>query len=605
MARLAELFRPRAVRPPPNAKRVLFVVQERMHYREHAKLALALHATGRYEAEIAVLSTYDKVEDDRAASEAAGVPFHFRAHVAWRHRFVAAVIRRREVLDRRLTTAGYLSPISGSQAERRHFLDLFLLDFLIRLWSRPGFRALKRGCGWIFLPLLLVAERFGRTPSFGPVDAYDAFAPVLRWGVRPLVRTTFNSLFYVYDKIYAALEYAYVEPIRVFHFYYRRVKSFRRLLQARQISLVVLAEDNVGHGTGAFTRAAEQIGVPVVTIPYTIANAREFAESYFDVAEHQIRHWPNRLIARRYPQYVYEHRGRRLLRLPGWHALAQELLRLAPPRPWAYNSGRSAAVVVESEHTVEYYRKSGLTSEPLLALGALFDDDIAAVAAEADSRRRLLNVRYGLDPTKPLLVCALPPNQLPSRPRCAFRTFDDLVRAWIRPLAELKNYNVVVSLHPRLNREAMQFIEDEFGVPIIAGPTSELVPLCDLYVASVSATIRWALACGKPVINYDVFEYRYDDYDDARGLITLSTHRDYRTFLLRVDDNSAHREQLQEFAEADRRRWGDFDGGAVARIIELFDVLCQKSGTSSHAHGRHRAGPHGLSSSPSCALEAA
>ncbi len=34
-----------------------------------------------------------------------------------------------------------------------------------------------------------------------------------------------------------------------------------------------------------------------------------------------------------------------------------------------------------------------------------------------------------------------------------------------------------------------------------------LVPLCSLYVASVSATIRWAIACGKPVVNYDVYRF--------------------------------------------------------------------------------------------------
>ena len=43
---------------------------------------------------------------------------------------------------------------------------------------------------------------------------------------------------------------------------------------------IVIAEDNVGHATGAFTRVAKENRIPCLNFPYTVANTREFAESY-------------------------------------------------------------------------------------------------------------------------------------------------------------------------------------------------------------------------------------------------------------------------------------------------------------------------------------
>jgi hypothetical protein len=45
------------------------------------------------------------------------------------------------------------------------------------------------------------------------------------------------------------------------------------------------------------------------------------------------------------------------------------------------------------------------------------------------------------------------------------------------------------------------------GAEISTSHTATLVPQSDLFVASVSSTIRWALAMGKPVLNYEVFRY--------------------------------------------------------------------------------------------------
>ena len=71
--------------------------------------------------------------------------------------------------------------------------------------------------------------------------------------------------------------------------------------------------------------------------------------------------------------------------------------------------------------------------------------------------------------------------------------------------------------------------------------TAELVPLCDVFVASISSTIRWAIACGKPVVNYDVYRYRYTDFIGVEGVLTCEEQDEFVSVLRRLDIGSGIR----------------------------------------------------------------
>jgi len=106
--------------------------------------------------------------------------------------------------------------------------------------------------------------------------------------------------------------------------------------------------------------------------------------------------------------------------------------------------------------------------------------------------------------------------------------------------------------------------------------TADLIPLCDFYVASVSSTIRWAIACGKPVINYDVYRYRYTDYLGLKGVLTIEEQDEFLDLLQRIATDSVYRNEIAEFQKIDAPRWGNLDGKAGQRIVGLFDELVEK-----------------------------
>jgi hypothetical protein len=355
-----------------------------------------------------------------------------------------------------------------------------------------------------------------------------------------------------------------------------RIRQVRRMIQEQHAALVVLGGDIVHYDTAAFIRAAHDEGVPAVVVAGWMIHQDENAESFYYDRAHQCVSLSNRAAALLYPRWSYDYRGRRLVRLPAGRLLAREWLGLAPPQPWTLHSGHADAIAVESHATRAACLREGLPARKIHVTGSINHDVMATSLAQAARRKAELCEELGLrDPSLPLLVCALPPDEFyrpGGRPECDFSNHGQVVEFWIKTLAAVPGWNVVISLHPSLLYEKMQPIE-RFGVRIARRHTSELVSVCDLFVASVSTTIQWATACGKPIINYDVYRYRQHDYAEIGGMVTVYEQAEFQDVVRRVTEDRACSDALAAKQTACREHWGLLDGHAGDRLSALFGTL--------------------------------
>jgi len=350
----------------------------------------------------------------------------------------------------------------------------------------------------------------------------------------------------------------------------------RRVVLKQKPDVIVLSEDNVGYETATLIKAGHEQRVPAVIVPFTVANALEPAEAYFRDPAFIVQSRSNRLAAHLYPRWVHVHRGRTLLCLPAPQLIAKEWWRLAPPLPWIVNSGAADAIAVESEFMEAYYRREGLPAGQMVRTGALYDDVLAENQRDAKARRAALCEELGLPADRRLLLCALPPDQFViSGPQADFPDYATMVQFWIQAMAAVPGWNVVVRLHPRMDYDAYRYIE-QWGVRISQRDTASLVPLCDLYVASVSATIRWAIACGKPVLNYDAYRLRWTDYDDAPGVVRVEDKETFAATLQRFGADAAFYGEVRSRQEADAGRWARLDGQAASRLLQLLQTLIER-----------------------------
>jgi hypothetical protein len=361
-----------------------------------------------------------------------------------------------------------------------------------------------------------------------------------------------------------------------------RIRQVRRMIRDEQAALLVLGGDIVHYDTAAFIKAAHEENIPAVVVAGWMVHQDENAEGFGYDPAYQCASWPNRAAALLYPRWSYVYKGRRLLRLPAARLLAREWLGIAPPKPWTLHSGHADAIAVESQATRAACLREGLPAAKIHVTGTINHDVMAAFLADAARRKSELCAELGLpEPERPLLVCALPPNEFyrpGGRPECDFTSHEQVVEFWIRTVTAAAGWNVVVSLHPSLLFEKMQPLE-RFGARIARRHTAELVSLCDLFVASVSTTIQWATACGKPVINYDVYRYRQHDYDEMGGMVMVEEQADFQDVVTRVTSNPTYRDELAAKQAACREHWGLLDGHAGDRLSALFGTLIASRGT--------------------------
>ena len=354
-----------------------------------------------------------------------------------------------------------------------------------------------------------------------------------------------------------------------------RAKEIAGLLSTLKASLLVLGGDMPGYDTSLFVKIAHRSSVPVLVVPSTMSNGLEQAEVYYGNPDHQVTGWERGLIATLFPKWVREHKGRRLFRCPPGRVLAMELAGIAPPQPWIFNSGHADVIAMESEAMVDYYAKAGMKNDRMILTGSLSDDAMANRLEQSEALRRDLCGRLGLDPGRLLVLAALPPDFLyvtGGRPQCDFQDYRRLAEFWVDSLAALKDCNCLVALHPSVEVDSMRWIEER-GVRIAPQRTADTVPLCDIYVASISSTIRWAIACGKPVVNYDVYRYRYTDFLGVPGVITTEEQPEFRAILSRLAGDEAYRAQIAGAQRSVAARWGLLDGRVGDRMLAQVERL--------------------------------
>jgi|CXWL01.1.fsa_nt_gi hypothetical protein len=411
------------------------------------------------------------------------------------------------------------------------------------------------------------------------------FPPVARRSARWLL-SKFRGVIAGFDRHLKTPVRRYLLSLRVvrefralqsLRFYRRGIRNFLRRVKP---DVIIVFEDNIETLTRIFIAVGEEMGSPSTVVPYTIPNPLEPVMNLVTNLEHRSGPWIEKAISRfSQSQWVFEFEGKRVLRLPPFRILLMEMLGLSVPNPWVLNSGSARAIALDSEMSRRAYIDLGFPSQQLEVVGEPVGEQLFAGLSDRDALRKRLAEENAFDPVdRPLLVCAFPPDQYRGTETGAYELpdFPALVDTWMRPLLEVSRHaNVLVRPHPRLNTRLLEAYETD-RLKITWRPTAELVPAADLYVASISATIRWAIACGVPVLNYDCYRYRYGDYKAASGVLTLFSGDEFRAAALRFFSDPTFAEELRKQQDAVRGDWGMIDAGFPERFGRLVSRIIRK-----------------------------
>jgi hypothetical protein len=367
--------------------------------------------------------------------------------------------------------------------------------------------------------------------------------------------------------------------------YVRSLRFFRQFVRNERVDAILIPEDIVGGLWPVSIKAGHDCGVPTLVLPYTLANRDEPLQSLRDQRRFQLA--GNRLAAWLFPRWrMRAPDGPELVRLPTEHIVAHEVLGITPPDPWMMNSGFSDAICVDSRASFDYFRAGGIPEAQMEITGSVSQDAMYELRRDKAARRAEICAQLGLSGDKPLLLVSGCPNQLAAKvPFCEFESLEAIaafVGATLQPLGE--RYHLVVRPHPN-------FIEfgamlEAYGFSSTTVPTSRLVPISDLFVAFASATIRWAIACAVPTINYDVFHYGYGDFAKVSGVLSMQKKREFVEAVGNLVPGDARYAALSREIAASSAYWAMMDGRCAERIESVIERECSRARAGREAPAR-------------------
>lgn len=360
------------------------------------------------------------------------------------------------------------------------------------------------------------------------------------------------------------LPYAAIAMLQLLRIYKSYASMFDTLLAQKSYHAILVPEDVVGPFWPVLIKAGLARAIPTVILPYTLANQEEAFKSLRGVPDFQTQY--NRLAARLFPKWRMKQDGYDIVRMPAGHVMVHEWLGISPPDPWMMNSGRARKICVDSQATFDYFQRAGIPAKKLKVTGSVGQDTLARVLHAKAAGLEALRGELGLEGRKPLLLLSGCPNQLAGDvPRCEFATMREVAAHIGEALTALAaDYHLVVRPHPNY----LEFGEllKAHGVAVSLTPTAQLVPLCDLFIAFASATIRWAAACGIPTINYDIFNYGYSDFAATKGVTTVSAPEEFVALVASMKPDSETYRQVRSRSQTDAAYWSVMDGKGLERI---------------------------------------
>jgi hypothetical protein len=351
----------------------------------------------------------------------------------------------------------------------------------------------------------------------------------------------------------------------------KKGRFFNDLLKSLNVTHIFMSSDLVQYDTGLFLKIAKRRNVKSIVFPQFFANYKESAEHVYYNLENQISTKFYFILSNIYflKKWSIFYRKKYLLRLPLYKILIKEIFGMAPVNPWTINSGGADLILVEGSAIKSFFmNEKGFFDNKVVVAGSVNNDRLFKSLLNYSSNKENLVREFNFCTSKPVALVAIPPNMFDSRILFTeFETYENLIDFWMAEINRLTSFNILISLHPAISKQEFNFIKG-YGYPILDKSIVDYIPLVDLFIASISATIQWAIACGIPVLNYDSYDYQYDEYRGVEGVLYVNDRFNFKKLIEYYNDLN-NLETIRVLQKKHSQHWGVLDGRFSNRLVYL------------------------------------
>ncbi len=358
-------------------------------------------------------------------------------------------------------------------------------------------------------------------------------------------------------------------------------KNFaRKVYRDYQIDCISLIGDrHIGIET-AIINLANNNGIPSLIIPFALSDKPSGVVYRKSQQNWEKKYWVDksltRVISRIKPEWVYHQDGHMFLWNPLSWMLAAWISGIMVNDPWSLGGGKAWKMAVESKIVRDSFREEGIDNQKMVVTGKQGMDEASKIWKNQSKYRKLICDHFDIDQDDPLLVCAVP--QMGEHDLLSWDDHWVETEFLFESLASCHpNLKVILSLHPKSEISNYLPLANKFGLHIADEHRyNQLIPVCDVFVATYSSTVTLAIACHKPTIVIDFYDFNYDLFDDVAGIEVVREHEQFIPVLVKLLTDQRYFNRLVDGQAEAGETWARFDGKATERILNLINELVQQ-----------------------------
>ena len=383
--------------------------------------------------------------------------------------------------------------------------------------------------------------------------------------------TSFSLLFWL--AVYFLADKKHRELLQTLKSRQEELWTYESLCKLLRPNIVAVSEFNVERDSSYFALLRKKYNFEVVAVyGGAVSGPQEILRAYEQNPDFQIRSWHQKLFGLLNKEWIVPAKPYSISRLPVTEAICRKILCISPPLPCVVNSG-APWILCSCEYIKNLFIQQGIPADSILPVGSFELDDLFYHSMQGEKSRKDKEQDYDSAPSKWTVLVGLPSN-LERLSGLEFSSYEKILDCMLGPLLANPSFHVIASPHPSLEKDKIDYAR-ALGCTVIEKPAAMLLGEADLFVAVVSSTIFLALAAGVPVVNFDVYKFRYTMYDFAKACLTVNTAHEYSQAIDKLGKEDEF-VALKKTAIAEKNIFGNCDGKSKENIVRLLSEFANE-----------------------------
>jgi hypothetical protein len=316
---------------------------------------------------------------------------------------------------------------------------------------------------------------------------------------------------------------------RYYNWFLGRYQEISKYINKHQVDLFFMEGDRHRGDEPVFLKLAIVLRMPVI-IPYLCrfasydlmlrgGSGTVFLKRKYFVSKYIMESQKNLQYKLKEKKYYYRHYMGNVLQRMG----------VLTSNPFIMGTGKCTFLCQNSKYFIDKYIKEEVSSQKLLLVGDVSYDSIYKAYLQKDELKQVLIKKYFLEYSRKLVIIALP------------QWFEHGFISWSEQVKHVNfivesvcrlGQNVFISLHPKMAHERYHFLESKYSCVILRERLADVLPVADMFIASYSSTVLWAVLCGIPTIVVDFIKLNDSSYDFLSSIKIVKKNHFFHTHLV-------------------------------------------------------------------------